>query len=234
MFNSNDSRTPAMTAMLIGLPVVAVISAYMIGAGQTLGPPATPPFSDYRSEKPGVQHHITPADLPAPFATDAASNAPKVVPRPSGAMPQTLPGYTVSLYSDELDAPRLIRAAPNGDLFVAETGRDRVRVLRGADAAGKAQEVEVFAAGLNKPFGIAFYPLGPDPQYVYVGNTDSIVRFPYRSGDLKARGPFEGLVKGQFPGGGHSTRDVAFTKDGRKMYVGVGSRSNVDDPDTTP
>src|SRR3954452_3781340 len=232
MFNSMESGPRTLSPVLFALPVAAVI-AYALSAGQTAAP-ATPPFSDYRTEKPGAQHHITPADLPAPFATDAASNAPKVVPRPSGAMPQTLPGYTVSLYSDELDAPRLIRAAPNGDLFVAETGRDRVRVLRGVDAAGKAQEVEVFAAGLNKPFGIAFYPLGPDPQYVYVGNTDSIVRFPYRSGDLKARGSFEVLVKGQFPGGGHSTRDVAFTKDGKKMYVGVGSRSNVDDPDTTP
>ena len=67
-----------------------------------------------------------------------------------------------------------------------------------------------------------------------MGNTDSIVRFPYKSGDLKATGPAQVLVTGQFPGGGHSTRDMAFSNDGKKMYVGVGSRSNVDDPDTTP
>jgi glucose/arabinose dehydrogenase len=234
MFKPIQSKSGTRTAVLAGLPLALVVAVYAMTAAQTPAPPATPPFSDYRSEKPGVQHHITPADLPAPFATEAVNNGPKVVPRPEGAVPQALPGYTVSLYSSELEGPRLVRAAPNGDLFVAETGRNRVRVLRGADAAGKAQEVEVFAAGLNRPFGIAFYPLGPNPQYIYIGNTDSVVRFPYRSGDLKARGPQEVLVTGQFQGGGHSTRDVAFTNDGKKMYVGVGSRSNVDDPDTTP
>jgi glucose/arabinose dehydrogenase len=233
MLNSAHSRSRTVAGVLVAVPLAALLS-YGVGRAQTQPPLPPAPFSDYRTEKPGVMHRITPADLPAPFATAAVNNAPKVVPRPEGAMPQALPGYSVTLYSDELEGPRLIRAAPNGDLFVAETGRNRVRVLRGVDAAGKAKEVEVFASGLNRPFGIAFYPLGPNPQYVYVGNTDSIVRFPYQSGDLKARGPQEVLVTGQFPGGGHSTRDVVFTKDGRKMYVGIGSRSNVDDPDTTP
>src|SRR6185295_13283877 len=116
----------------------------------------------------------------------------------------------------------------------AETGANRVRVLRGRDVSGKPKEMEVFASGLNRPFGINFFPPGPKPQYVYVGNTDSIVRFPYQAGDLKARAPQEVLVTGQFSGGGHSTRDIAFSKDGKQMFVGVGSRSNVDDPDTTP
>jgi glucose/arabinose dehydrogenase len=235
MFNSTISRFRYVTVILVGLPL-AVLSAYGASREQApaQAPPTAAPFSDFRTESTGTVHRITPADLPAPFATEAVNNGPKVVPRPEGAMPKPLPGYSVTLYSSELQAPRLIRAAPNGDLFVAETGQGRVRVLRGVDATGKAQEVEVFASGLNRPFGIAFYPLGPKPEFVYVGNTDSIVRFPYQSGDLKARGPQEVLVTGQFPGGGHSTRDVAFTKDGRKMYVGVGSRSNVDDPDTTP
>src|SRR4051812_4035011 len=117
MFNAMESGPRTISPVLIALPVAAAI-AYAI-SGQTAAP-ATPPFSDYRSEKPGAQHHITAADLPGPFATDAVSNGPKIVPRPDGAMPQALPGYTVSLYSSELDAPRLIRAAPNGDLFVAE------------------------------------------------------------------------------------------------------------------
>jgi glucose/arabinose dehydrogenase len=235
MFNSTLSRFRYVTAILVGLPL-AVLSAYSASREQApaQAPPAPAPFSDFRTESAGTVHRIAVADLPAPFATEAVNNGPKVVPRPEGAMPTAMPGYSVTLYSSELQAPRLIRAAPNGDLFVAETGQGRVRVLRGVDATGKAQEVEVFASGLNRPFGIAFYPLGPKPEFVYVGNTDSIVRFPYQSGDLKARGPQEVLVTGQFPGGGHSTRDVVFTKDGKKMYVGVGSRSNVDDPDTTP
>jgi glucose/arabinose dehydrogenase len=145
-----------------------------------------------------------------------------------------LPGYTVKLYAEGLENPRLMRTAPNGDLFVAETGPGRIRVLRGHDGSGKPQEMEVFAAELNHPFGIAFYPSGPNPQFVYVANTDSIVRFPYQVGDLKARAAKETVVADAFPGGGHSTRDLVFSPDGKKMWVGVGSRSNVDDPDTTP
>ncbi len=111
-------------------------------------------------------------------------------------------------------------------------------MLRGIDPKGKVQQVATFATGLHKPFGIAFYPPGPEPEWVYVANTDSVVRFPYRNGDLKARGPAQRLCElpggGRLRGGGHWTRDVAFSLDGKIMYVSVGSRSNVDDPDTHP
>ncbi len=116
---------------------------------------------------------------------------------------------------------------------MAESEPGRIRVLRGIGADGKAQTVEIFATGLTQPFGIAFYPPGPDPQYVYVGNTGSVVRFPYRNGDLKARGPAQTIVP-DVPPGGHRTRDIVFTPDGKHMLVSVGSHSNVDDPDTTP
>src|SRR5438067_1959174 len=135
-------------------------------------------FSDFRTEKPGVIHKITLADLPAPMATRAVSNPPTVVPRPAGALPKTFPGYMVSEYVTGLDNPRLIRTAPNGDVFVAESEPGRVKVLRGRRPDGRAASVSTFATGLNQPFGIAFYPLGPEPQWVYVGNTDSIFRFP--------------------------------------------------------
>jgi glucose/arabinose dehydrogenase len=79
---------------------------------------------------------------------------------------------------------------------------------------------------LNQPFGIAFYPPGPNPQYVYVGETNKIVRFPYKSGDLKASGKAE-LIVPNIPVGGHWTRDVAFSPDGATMYVSIGSGSNV-------
>jgi glucose/arabinose dehydrogenase len=193
-------------------------------------------FSDFRNERPGVIHRITVADLPKPYATESVRNNPTLVPRPAGAMPQALPGYEVSLYADGLQNPRLIRTAPNGDVFVAESDPGRVKVVRGM-AGGKAETVEVFASGLNRPFGIAFFPLGPNPAYVYVGNTDSVVRFPYKVGDLKARGAAETLA--QLPSkarsdGGHWTRDLVFSRDGKKLFVSVGSGSNVDDPDTTP
>jgi glucose/arabinose dehydrogenase len=86
---------------------------------------------------------------------------------------------------------------------------------------------------LNRPYGIAFYPLGPDPKYVYVGNTDSVVRFPYHNGDLKASRPAEKIA--DLPAGeGHWTRDMVFSSDGKQLFVAIGSRSNADDPDTSP
>ena len=199
-------------------------------------PGRTGAFSDFRKDAPGTMHRITVADLPSPLATRAVSNPPHLVPRPAGSRLKTVPGYTVAEYVTGLDNPRLIRTAPNGDVFVAESMPGRVRVARGRKADGTAETVSIYASGLNRPFGIAFYPLGPEPQWVYVGNTDSIVRFPYRPGDLVASGAPETIVKGvpaggQLPGGGHWSRDIAFSPDGRKMYIGVGSLTNVDDPD---
>lgn len=196
-------------------------------------------FADYRSEKPGVTHHITVADLPAPFASKSVDNGPKLIGRPKDAWPQTLPNFQVKEYAKGLVNPRLIRRAPNGDLFVAESEPGRIKVLHGMTPDGTAESVQVFATGLDMPFGIAFYPLGPNPEFVYVGNTGSVVRFPYRNGDLKARGPAQTIVPdlpsgGRLRGGGHWTRDIAFSKDGTKMFVSVGSHSNVDDADNNP
>ena len=189
-------------------------------------------FGDWTADAPGVRRRITPADLPKPYATKSVDAGSRVVPRPEGAWPKVPAGFKVEEFAAGLRNPRLIRTAPNGDLFVAESGPNRVRVLRAAAGAGKAETVEVFAEGLRRPFGIAFYPPGDDPRYVYVANTDSVVRFPYRNGDLKARGPAEVVVPdlpggGQLRGGGHWTRDVAFSLDGRRMFVSVGSLTNV-------
>ncbi|MFZ0085091.1 MAG: PQQ-dependent sugar dehydrogenase [Candidatus Acidiferrales bacterium] len=191
------------------------------------------PFTDYRLEKPGTIRKITLADLPPPFETPTVGNGPKIVPRPEGAWPLVPPGFQVQLYATGLGDPRLIRTAPNGDFFVAESRTGDVRVFRGITADGKPEKSEIFATELKRPFGINFYPPGPDPQWVYVGDTDAILRFPYKNGDMKARGPAEHIV--DVPADlSHWTRDIQFTPDGKKMFVGVGSASNVDDPDTTP
>jgi glucose/arabinose dehydrogenase len=110
----------------------------------------------------------------------------------------------------------------------------RILVFRGITADGKPQQTSIFAADPGHPFGIAFYPLGPNPKWVYVGNTQSVVRFPYENGDMTARGPAEHIadIKGAIAD--HITRDVQFSADGKTMYVSVGSGSNVDDPDTHP
>jgi len=141
------------------------------------------------------------------------------------------PGFVVEEFANGLDQPRLVRVAPNGDIFISESRAGRLRVLRAADGATKPDRAEIFASNLKLPFGIAFWPPGPNPQYLYVANTDSVVRFPYRNGDLHARGPAQSVVTGipgggHFGGGGHWTRDVVFSKDGSKMFISVGSSSN--------
>ena len=193
-------------------------------------------FSDYRGQKAGAVHKITAADLPAPFATESVDRGPNLVRRPQNAWPQAPPGFKVDLHAEGLENPRLIRKAPNGDLFVAESEPGRVTLLRGISKDGKAESVGVFATGFALPFGIAFYPPGPNPKFIYVANTDSVVRFPYENGDVAARAPREVVVPnlpgyGRLRGGGHWTRDIAFSPDGKMMYVSVGSRSNVDNSD---
>jgi len=199
----------------------------------TNAPLPQPPFTDFRVEEPGKIRKITAPELPAPYVTDSANNGPQVVARPADAWPKAPQGFTVQLYATGLDNPRLIRTAPNGDFFLAESSVGDIRIFRGITADGKPKEVSVFASGLNRPYGIAFYPVGNNPQWVYIGNTDAVVRFPYRNGELKASGPAEHIV--DLPhGGGHWTRDIQFSPDGKTMFVAVGSSSNVDDPDTTP
>jgi glucose/arabinose dehydrogenase len=193
-------------------------------------------FTDAAHESPGTRRHLTVADLPAPAPDESVDNGPGVVARPANAWPQAPKGFKVELYASGLDNPRLLRTAPNGDIFLAESETGKIKVFRGVGADGKPQQTSVFAEGLHQPFGIAFYPLGPDPKYIYIGDTDQIVRFPYKNGDLKATGKMEHLAElpggGRLRGGGHWTRDLVFSNDGTKLFASVGSHSNVDDPDT--
>jgi glucose/arabinose dehydrogenase len=210
------------------MKLVALVFGLVVTAATVMGD--QPAFTDFRREHPGVMHKITLADLPAPGATAPAQNPPKIVDRPFDSKLEVLPGYAVTVYSDGLLNPRMIRTAPNGDVFVAQSQPGNIIAFHG-DPVPLA--TENFATGLNRPFGIAFYPPGPSPTHIYIGNTNSVVRYPYRSGDLKARGPQEVIVaslpSGGQPGSEHWTRHIAFSKDGRKMYVSVGSATNVDE-----
>ncbi len=192
-------------------------------------------FNDWSNERPGNRYLIKASELPRPYASDSAPNGSKVVPRPANAWPKVPDGFKIDQALTGLNGPRTIVTAPNGDLFVAESFPGRIRVLRGFGADGKVVTNEVFASDLTMPYGIAFYPPGPNPQYVYIGNTNSIVRFPYKNGDLKASGAAQVIVAsipgGAGYGGGHWTRSLIFSNDGKKLYVGVGSKANVsDDP----
>jgi glucose/arabinose dehydrogenase len=196
-------------------------------------PPPTPPFTDFRYEQPGTIRKITVSDLPQPHATRSADNGPEIVARPENVWPQALPGFKVELYAAGLENPRTLRTAPNGDIFLAEGDAGRIRIFRGMTGDGKPEQSAIFASGLRRPYGLAFYPLGSDPQWLYVGSTGELVRFPYHSGDLKAGAAPEHVA--DLPNtGGHWTRSIAFSQDGKRLFVAVGSESNNDDVDTAP
>lgn len=191
----------------------------------------TAALGDWTTDAPGVRRKVTVADLPKPFETRSVDNGPHLVQRPNGAWPKVPAGFKVEEFITGLDNPREIVTAPNGDLFIAESGPGRVRILRGRTPSGKPQVEEVYATGLRQPFGIAFYPPGPKPEWVYVANTDSVVKFPYQNGDLHSSGVAQIVVPnlpggGRLRGGGHWTRDLRFRPDGKKMYVSVGSFTN--------
>jgi glucose/arabinose dehydrogenase len=186
----------------------------------------TAAFGDWRADKPGVSRLIGAEDLPKPGATPSAANVSHVVPRPSSTVPQVPVGFRIELFAERLSGPRQMRVAPNGDIFVAETRAGRIRVLRAPDGNPRPSTSEIYANGLSQPFGIAFFPTGDNPQWVYVANTDGVVRFPYKAGDLKAAEKPE-IVVAQLPHSyGHSTRDIVFTKDNKRMLISVGSASN--------
>src|SRR5437764_3777490 len=136
-------------------------------------------FGDWHADAPLVRRKITVDDLPKPFATRSANNFSRIVTRPA-ALPKVPPGFRAELFASDLkDSPALV-VAPNGDLFVAESEPGRIRVLRASDDEAKPREARIFASGLDGPFGMTFYPPGPDPQWIYIANTASVIRYPYR------------------------------------------------------
>jgi glucose/arabinose dehydrogenase len=183
-------------------------------------------YGDWRSDAPGMRRYIKASDLPAPYDSNSAANSAVVVGKPADARLEVPMGFQVKLLASGLDQPRLIRVAPNGDVFIAESSAGRIRVLRLSDGGDEISRDEIFASGLNLPFGIAFYPNGDDPQWVYVANTDSVVRFRYQHGDLHANEEAEVIVPTLPHGRGHGTRDIAFSLDDTTMFVSVGSASN--------
>jgi glucose/arabinose dehydrogenase len=191
-------------------------------------------MGDWTSDAPGIRRKITVQDLPPPVSNLLSINGPHVAHRPADVRPKVPPGFKIELYASGFRDPRFLLTAPNGDIFVVESRANQIKMLRDADGA-KPNGTHIFAhRGLNKPFGIAFYPPGNNPEFLYVANTDGVVRFPYRNGDLTARGPAQTLAPhlspgGLLRGGGHWTRCIVFSPDAKNMYVSIGSRSNNSD-----
>jgi glucose/arabinose dehydrogenase len=232
-------RTLPATGMIAGVSAGVAVLVFAAGTVPKDVFTGERAFADTSKVQPGMFRKITPGDLPQPYATKSASNTLKIVPRPADAWPKAPQGFKVELYATGLSYPRLIRKAPNGDLFLADAANHSrnnsgaIKVLRGITKDGNPEKISIFTAGLNTPFGIAFYPPGPNPQWVYIGNTASVIRLPYQNGDLEATGPAQTIIP-ELPIGGHATRDLAFSLDGKRLFVAVGSRSNIDDPDTVP
>jgi len=160
--------------------------------------------------------------LPAPFTTKSAGNGPSESRPPAGFLPSVPAGFHINIFAKDFKQPRFLAVAPNGDIFLADTGGGKVVILRDSQRTGGAQQREDFAQGLNRPFGIAFHE-----DYVYIGNTGEVVRFRYDKLTSKRLGDAEHIL--DLPtGGGHFTRTLAFSKDGKILYVSVGSSSNID------
>ncbi len=159
--------------------------------------------------------------LPVPFATNSAGNGPNRVKPLEGFLPTVPAGFRVNVFATNFKYPRWLTAAPNGDIFLADSGAGEVVVLRDPQPAGGAQEREVFVSDMKRPFGIAFRA-----DYVYIGNMNELVRFRYDPKTSKRLGEKEHLL--DLPAGGHATRSLAFSADGKHLFIGVGSESNID------
>ncbi|HJQ25603.1 MAG TPA: sorbosone dehydrogenase family protein [Blastocatellia bacterium] len=179
------------------------------------------------ADTPGELRHynITVADLPPPEVQRGPLNPSRLIPKPTDAKLTVPPGFEVSTYAEgNFDRPRWLALAPNGDVFVAESEGKRISILRDANGDGTVDQRFIFAEGLNAPFGMAFWK-----DYLYVGNNNAVIRFKYKAGQTKAEGAPEKVA--DLPGNGyreHWTRNLIFSPDGSKLYVTVGSKTNVD------
>ena len=173
--------------------------------------------------------------LPPPFATPSVRNTSKVIGWPKGRTPTAAPGFEVSLFAENLDSPRTVYVLPNDDVLVVESTREwpgrpdrpeksanRITLFRDTNKDGKPDLREVFLTGLNMPDGMVL--LG---NWFYVGNTNGLVRYPYRAGQTRITDKGEKIL--DLPAGGHHTRNVIADPSGRKLYIAVGSASNVDE-----
>jgi glucose/arabinose dehydrogenase/cytochrome c2 len=199
------------------------------GGVATIAVPAASQLSaDWRLDAPGRLHRIDLAALPPPFATPSARNGPQLVAPPANAAFALPPGFHVEPFATNLKGPRKMLVAANGDILVSETAGGRISVLHPTPDGTRAAGADVYLQGLKQPFGLAFYPNADHPRWLYIAESNRVTRYAYRTGDVKPSGEAETVVP-QLPDGGHSTRDIAFSPDGKQLFVSVGSASNVAD-----
>jgi glucose/arabinose dehydrogenase len=220
-------RALAISTLLAHLPTVVLASLASAQTGEVRTGAAA--FAGWTVDAPGVRRLIKPSDLPPPLrGADpevSVGNNAKVIDPPQGALPKVPDSFVVKVFASGFKQPRTMRIAPNGDIFLSESGSGRVLLFRANGASGEPAKPEVFAENLDRPYGIVFQP-PVDPQYLYVAAANQVVRFPYRSGAAKASGPAE-VVIANIPTKRHWTRDLAISRDGKRLFLAVGSASNL-------
>lgn len=220
------SRSRAAT--VLGLEAIAVAALLLVAAPHGVAAPSVLEGRDalagWRSDAPGVRRLIRPEDLPGPYSTPPAKNPALVLPPPANAAPMLPAGFSASIYARGFNGPRKMVTAPNGDIFLAEESGGAVRVLRSRPGSAAAAMVSTFVEGLSQPSGLAFYPPKGQPQWLYVATTTQLLRYPYRTGDVSARGQAQVMIaKFSEVTGGHAAHDIAFSNDGRRLFIAVGS-----------
>ena len=172
------------------------------------------------------QHQVKPDALPKPFATPDVRNPPTVVAQPDGVALKVPEGFSANVFAEGgFKRMRWVAVAPGGDVFATDSDANTVTVLRDGNKDGVAEERHVFAEGLARPFGVAF-----GAGHVFVANAGSVVRWPYKTGQTKAEGTPEKIL--DMPAEpGHWTRNLVFSPDGARLYVGIGSSSDAGAPD---
>jgi glucose/arabinose dehydrogenase len=227
----------SVTTALIGLAAALADAASFQSTGQ--------------SEPPSTTFGSSPKLPPAPKPGEPPGiRFPTVIGWKSGETPRAPDGFAVDLFASGLDNPRWVYVLPNGDVLVAESrteklggeippalmegfkraavlgkSANRITLLRDADRDGRPEVREVFTANLNQPFG-----MWQHTDHLYVANTDAVLRFRYRAGDRQASGAGERIL--ELPAGGynnHWTRNIIGNADGSKIYISVGSQTNVDE-----
>jgi hypothetical protein len=246
-FLSDPAKLVPGTSMVVSVPNQAdrdaLIAYFQSVAGKTAPqeqaaaiPASTTQSANWRLDAPGRMHQIDVTPLPSPFATPSTRNSSSVVPKPANAELALPPGFHVDVFDATLTGPRKMLLAPNGDIFVTEMRAGRVTILHPSPDGRRAERSDVYLQGLKLPFGMAFYPNAEHPAWLYVAETNRVTRYAFRTGDLKPRSAAE-IVVAELPNGsGHSTRDIAFSPDGKQLFVSVGSGSNVAEsmPKRTP
>ncbi len=212
------------TRFLIAGVTLAAAVFFSEGAGAQA---ASDNAQNWKNDAPGREHRIDVAALPAP--SQSSADFPRIVPKPDDAQVKLPPGFKLAVFTRDVEKPRIMRIAPNGDIFLSETQAGRVKVLHPSADGTSVASSSVFTQGLDRPFGLQFYPAGDNPQWLYVAENNRVVRFKYKVGDNKASADPEVVVQQLAPssGMGHYTRDLAFSPDGKRMFVSVGSGSNV-------